>query len=308
MKHAGAKAAGRSARRRKQLPRALGLDWSGGAAARSKIWAAVIDDQTLVELWRPFTALRPQLSASPIGRRSLAPVPRAIADAFAPWLAEQRFDVAGFDFCFALSAGQAARLRLSGGPSAVGALLAARFGDDAEAFRRAAGPEQRRATDALRSAPFAPTNLRMFRQTFWGLRALAGVRDPIAPFSDGPRRIHEVLPRRRATALCGACRYKDHGLRAERERLLSALRQGGPGSRSLLPGLLISAAQEGALLGDDEGDAIDAVLAALEARDALVSGETAPADAMLSGEGWIYSGSPLCRAAARATPGRAAEC
>ena len=68
-----------------------------------------------------------------------------------------------------------------------------------------------------------------------------------------------------------------------------------------------AAAQEPALLGDGQGDAIDAVLAALEARDALLSGETAPADAMLSGEGWIYSGSPPCRAAARATSGRAAE-
>ena len=218
-----------------------------------------------MRLWRPFAR-----AAGPAG----------IAAAFAPWLSAQRFDVAGFDFCFALEAGQAARLGLRGGPAAAGALLAARFGDDVQAFRSAAGPERRRATDSLRGAPFAPTNLRMFRQTFWGLRALSQVRDPIAPWSDGPRRIHEVLPRRRAAALCGPCRYKGVRGRPERERLVAALR----------PGLRIPRADQASMLADAEGDAIDAVLAALEARDARESGERAPPAAVRSGEGWIYGG------------------
>ncbi len=271
--------------------RALGLDWSGGAAARAKVWAAIIEGDALVQLWRPFAAPGSQEREPARGRVLLAA--RAIADAFAPWLAAQRFDVAGFDFCFALAAGQAARLGLSREPAAAGAQLALRFGDDALAFRDAAGPEQRRATDTLRGAPFAPTNLRMFRQTFWGLRALASVRDPIAPWSDGRRRIHEVLPRLRVTALCGTCRYKDSGSRAERERLISALR---------FQGLRIGAAQEAAALDDPEGDAVDAVLAALEARDARRSGETAPAEAVLSGEGWIYTGSLSRDATSRAGP------
>jgi hypothetical protein len=255
-----------------------------------------VDGDALLRLWRPFAALRS---------------PREIALAFAPWLAEQRFDVAGFDFCFALPASQAARLGLPGGPEAaqagastgvsgrrvrsdgdsrsgpsqIGALLAARFGDDALAFRAAAGPEQRRATDVLRRAPFAATNLRMFRQTFWGLRALAGVREPIAPWSDGPRCLFEVLPRRRVTALCGACSYKDRSARAGRERLVAAL------------GLRVSPADGAAMVDDAEGDAIDAVLAALEARDARTRGETAPAEAVRSGEGWIYSGDDALPAA-----------
>lgn len=263
--------------------RALGLDWSGGAAARAKIWAAVVEDEALVELSRPFAALDLVRVHGAAGLAVASPAPRAVADAFAPWLAAQRFDVAGFDFCFALAAGQSARLALPGGPAAAGALLAARFGDDALAFREAAGREQRRKTDALRGAPFAPTNLRMFRQTFWGLRALAAVRDPMAPWSDGPRRVHEVLPRLRATALCGRCRYKDPASRAGRERLLSALR----------PGLRIGAAHEALLLDDGEGDAIDAVLAALEVRDARTSRETAPPEALRTGEGWIYSSAEL---------------
>ena len=357
--------------------RALGLDWSGGAAARTKVWAALVEGDALVQLWRPFAGLdlraRPRalaghaglpagapgpgaprdLGPRDLGPRDLVPrdlvprvardhdrtgpreltphdrpapdprdrpaldphdrpapdphdrpapdphdrpapdphdrpapdphappatAPRAIADAFAPWLAAQRFDVAGFDFCFALEAGQAARLGLPRDPAAAGAALAARFGDDAQAFRDAAGPERRRATDALRGAPFAPTNLRMFRQTFWGLRALSGVPDPIAPWRDGPRRLHEVLPRRRVSQLCGPCRYKDGGTRAERLRLVRAL------------GLRIDAAARAALLDDGEGDAIDAVLAALEARGARLAGEAAPASAIRSGEGWIYSG------------------
>ena len=226
---------------------ALGVDWSGGRAARRKIWAARIDveERVLLGLWRPFGDCRG---------------PEDVAAAVPRWLGQEPFDVAGFDFCFGLASAQLQRLDLPlDGPAALGRALTARF-RDADDFKRAVGRERKRVTDLARRTTFAPTNLRMYRQTYWGLRTLADVDAPIPPWSFGHRPVVEVFPRhvRRALGL-------DLGLR-------------------------IGADDRAAIERDRDGDALDAVLAAVAAGAAHSHGFAgAPSDAASSGEGWIYS-------------------
>ncbi len=260
---------------------ALGLDWSGAQDPGRKIWAAWVElphpnggsspdaqaGATLLELRRPFAGLRS---------------PRAVAEGFGQWLGEQEFDVAGLDFCFGLHASHMAALGLpQTGPAAAGAALLQSFAQP-DAFKAAVGGELRRQTDRRCRAPFAPTNWRMYRQTFWGLAALAGVPGPFPPWDPpGPRSVVEVLPALLARKLCPGVPYKAREP-AGRERLLSEL------ERRL--GLRLSCEQRAQLIADTQGDAIDAVLAALTAGAVLATGfEGAPEDAQQSGEGWIYT-------------------
>jgi hypothetical protein len=252
---------------------ALGLDWSGAQNAGRKIWAARValdnpnGSSAVLELWRPFAGL---------------PSPRAVAEAFGQWLAEQEFDVAGLDFCFGLHASHMAALGLPTiGPAAAGAALLQSFAH-ADEFTAAVGGELRRQTDRQCRAPFAPTNWRMYRQTFWGLAALAHVSDPFPPWDPpGPRSVVEVLPALLARKLCPGVPYKAPGP-AGRERLLTELERRF--------GLRVNAQQRGDMLTDAQGDAIDAVLAALTAGAVLAAGfEGAPEAARQSGEGWIYA-------------------
>ena len=68
----------------------------------------------------------------------------------------------------------------------------------------------------------------------------------------------------------------------ERQQLLQAVKEA---SRLTVP-----AGSEQAVIGDTEGDALDAILAAVAAAGARVSGFGGVADdASESGEGWIYS-------------------
>jgi hypothetical protein len=226
---------------------ALGVDWSGGRAARKKIWAALVelDDGELVRLWQPF---------------SDCAGPAQVADAFPRWLEQEEFDVAGFDFCFGLAADHLERLDLPRvGPGALGAAIARRF-RDADHLKQAVGPEAKRATDVARKTTFAPTNVRMYRQTYWGLRALARVECPVPPWSFGDRPVIEVFPRHVRRALGGTA------------------------------GLKIAATDRAAIERDSDDDVLDAVLAAIAAGAALQNGFAgAPPSAASSGEGWIYS-------------------
>ena len=83
-------------------------------------------------------------------------------------------------------------MRLLNRPSAVGrALISYR---DPELFKAEAGRELARETDYVCRSPFRPTNLRMYRQTFWGLRALARIDNPTPPWSFGEGAVIEILP------------------------------------------------------------------------------------------------------------------
>jgi hypothetical protein len=247
------------------------VDWSGSAHAGRKIWAARVafhrTGARLVRLWQPFLGLDAA----------------GVAGCFSDWLTGQEFDVAGLDFCFGLSSEHRVPGLPAGGPAALGAWVS-RFVRP-EDFKAALGQERKRETDRLMRAPFAPTNLRMFRQTYWGLRALASVRLPIPPWDEPARRaVVEVLPAHVVSVLCRGSRYKGAGTqaRSQRQRLLVVL------ARDCRLG--ISPRDEEIMLDDSEGDALDAVLAAVAAGGAWQSGlNGVPLQAAASSEGWIYS-------------------
>jgi len=143
----------------------------------------------------------------------------------------------------------------------------------ADAFRnwcraRTPGRESKRVTDAETATPFAPSNLRLYRQTFYGIRDILSplVRDGLVC----------VLPmqRRRARGawlieVCPASTLKSEGLyrhykgpgaapAASRRRILRSL---------CARGLLVPPASgiASGIVADRGGDALDSVVAALAA-------------------------------------------
>lgn len=254
--------------------RSLGVDWSGAAQAGTKVWAASIDVAAdgagqLVSVARPFSGA---LGAA------------GVSAGFDSWLQGQQFEVAGLDFCFGLSQDHALSGLPRSDPNALGQWVAKQYPDPLS-FKAALGAEKRRMTDRARRAPFAPTNLRMFRQTYWGLRAVADLKVPILPWGvPGARVVVEVLPAHVAAAVCLGHPYKgrSNAARENRRRLLLEIAR--------VYRLAISAEAEATILADTEGDAMDAVLAAVAAAVARASGFAGvPTDAASSGEGWIYS-------------------
>jgi len=251
---------------------ALGVDWSGAQAARRKIWAAslIVDEDAARVGWisRPFAALT-------AGRGMTIAM---IANEFVPWLERQRFDVAGLDFCFGLPEEAMRRLQLpQSGPAAVGRSLRALFGGNADAFKTAVAPEMPRRTDMDRRSPFCPTNLRMYRQTFWGLCALGPLVRPVPPWRVGDRAVVEVLPVDVGRKLDAPKKLSEQ----DRRRALDAL---------AAVAIDISKSDRDTIIADRQGDALDAVLAAVAASCARATGFAgAPSSASASGEGWIYS-------------------
>ncbi len=256
----------------------MGVDWSGAKNAHRKIWAARVvcqGNSGIVEcLQRPF----PDRLTRPFGKSTIA----SIVDDFGPWLMTQDFDVAGLDFCFGLAAEHMRRLELPlTGPSAVGIALA-RYGSPEE-FKDRAGREIVRETDRERRSPFRPTNLRMYRQTYWGLRALAKVTCCIPPWSAQLRKstrraVVEVLPSDVARKIGVPAKVTGD----DRRRAVTALERHG---------ITIAPRHQNVIISDRQGDALDAVFAAIAAASARASGfrSTGGVQAAASGEGWIYS-------------------
>jgi len=270
----------------------VGVDWSGARDAWSKIWGATLTfdadaKPTLVALVRPLAAD--------------ATDPTKLVD----WVHAQSFDVAGFDFCFGVATEQLARLDRAIGsrfssapevrPNEIGALLTSRSkAMDADAFRSASAPEGHRVTDERMQSPFRPTNLRMYRQTYWGLRLLGSLQSERYAFvpwdvpSPGKPVVVEVLPRNVVRWLVpDAASYKAENV-VDRPACLSTrmeiLRDVKEATR-----LRFDEKQSRAIADDHEGDALDAVLAALAAAHALASGFPRPDDlAAARREGWIY--------------------
>jgi hypothetical protein len=238
---------------------ALGVDWSGGTQAGRKIWAAWLRfapvSVELVQLDRPFLE---------------RPARGDVIRAFQPWLMRQAVQVAGLDFCLSLPRPQLERLGLLAaaehGPAALGRAIAQRFSGP-DAFRLAAGAEAKRDTDRASRAPFAATNLRMYRQTYAGLAALGGVEAAFPPWNlpaPGQLAAVEVLPAQVARLLVARTPYKGAGTSPTRVAMLARLADAC--------GLRASEADTRAIAADDEGDALDAVLAALAAASARAQG------------------------------------
>ena len=241
----------------------LGLDFSGARDAGRKIWLAEASASANgpIMIARCFPAA--ELSGTP-QREQVMPALRA-------YLAAQRGAVIGCDFPFSLHVTQI------DAPDWL--TFVRRFSNrfpNEDAFRSAtrAMPEPKRRCDLEGAVPFAPTNLRLYRQTYYGIRdllaplALSGAARivPLQPPDHNLPCMIEVCPASylKSAGLYGSYKGKGAAARGARECILDAL----DGQK-----LVLEQDLRARLIADVEGDALDSVIAALIAARALRRGE-----------------------------------
>lgn len=133
------------------------------------------------------------------------------------------------------------------------------------------GAELRRATDRETHTPFAPYNLRIYRQTFFGIRDLlaplvareAACVLPMQPAHPGKPWILEICPASllKKEGLYFPYKGGAHTRRAARARIVEHFEQRGA--------LILAPEVRRMLLADGNGDALDSVLAAIATARAL---------------------------------------
>ena len=261
-----------------QIQAIYGVDFSGAVNAGAHIWIAQIEQDG--ERFQ----VREIVCAASLAGSSAA---RAEAhSALRTFIAQQRSALFGLDFPFSLHRSQVAAQTWEAFVLDFGR----RF-PDADAFYRqqgGKGREQRRTTDLETHTPFAPTNLRMVRQTYYG------IRDVLAPLvRDGAAVVFPMQALRADTAtlieICPAVTLARLGLRlpgykgpgaaarSQRERLVAGLKA---------TSIFLAPEQEALVLDNAGGDALDSIIAALGTAFALRSGATTRAyddDARIEG-------------------------
>jgi hypothetical protein len=170
----------------------------------------------------------------------------------------------------------------------------ARFATSAE-FRSAAvaagnGRELKRRTDIETRVPFAPANMRMYRQVHYGIGAIlsplisadAARAIPMQAPAEGKPILAEICPASLLKSLDLYPSYKGttSGHRDARRRILAGLV-----ARRLVAGP--SKSLEDKLIGDRGGDALDAVLAAIAAARTTRL-DPRPRDDLEAVEGRVY--------------------
>lgn len=266
--------------------RILGVDFSGASDAGRKIWIAEGERGRGNRL--KLVDLR-SASALPGGGTD----PRTAIAALAAHIVCEPDTIAGCDFPFTLP------LQVIDRPSWVAfvADFAQRF-PDPDSFRRwalqrAEGRELRRAADRDAKTPFNSYNLRIYRQTWWGIAHLlapmiAGKRAIVRPFQPLP-----AAPLPVVVEACPACSLKWIGFypaykgragahRLQREAVLRKMVDSGllePPPRLL----------QNLMLENAGGDALDAVIAAIATAHATIEIEP---DQEQSIEGIIYAALP----------------
>lgn len=244
------------------LGRFFGVDFSGAVDAGRRIWIA--------ELAAEPDALR-VLSCHPASELPAAPRNRDAAHAaLVEHLAGLGDAVCGLDFPFSLPT------QLLGAESWTdfATRFAARF-PDALAFRHecvrlADGRELRRDTDRMAKVPWCAYNLRLYRQTWYGIRdvlaplvaADAARVCPMQPPAPGKPVLLEICP---ASALKRLGLYRRHaGYK---------IAAGAPRRAALLDAvaahwrLAVPAAIRARIITNSGGDALDSVVAAAVAAD-----------------------------------------
>ncbi len=245
------------------IERTYGVDFSGAMKAGTKIWIAsgvIGADGLRIEDCRPaYSMFEVRRDRS----QSLA--------ALREFIAAQGPCVFGMDFPFGLP------LSLVEGDSWRDLVLtfADRYRDHDEfrdSCRRAAvGGERKRLTDRENRAPFSPYNLRLFRQTYYGIRDVLAplVRAesvsvlPMMPAVSGKPWLLEVCPASTLRLKGIDFRYKGRGegRREARQSILEVLQRTVP--------VLISAELRSVIVNDREGDALDSIVAAIAASRSL---------------------------------------
>jgi hypothetical protein len=237
----------------------IGVDFSGAALAGEKIWIATgrADGGVLrIESLQRASELP-----------GSAPEREAALAALREYLQSFKSAACGLDFPFSLS-----RESITPEYSAWRDwLYSLSEYSDADAFRESFS-DLRRQTDIQSKTPLSPLNLRLYRQTFHGLRdvllplAKSGAR--VLPFDEAEENglwLLEICPASflKKQKLYLSYKGKSDLQRQNREMILDALK-----SRFALS---VDEEQSTRALEDTEGDALDALLAALSTFRALQS-------------------------------------
>lgn len=238
-----------------RFSRYLGVDFSGARNAGNGIWVAEgsdVEGRLVIDRLRRAR----DLSGGAVDRPSALCALRA-------HLAVQDSALVGLDFPFSLPS------ELIDAPDwpAFAKGFAARY-TDPEAFRedcrrRTGGREIKRRTDRETKTPFCAYNLRLYRQTYWGVASI------LAPLAEDPRiTIATILDRpnanRTLAETCPASSLKRLGLYRPYKGRSEALRDW---RRAILMRLREEGVDCGDVLGeiaiaDTGGDALDAIIAA----------------------------------------------
>ena len=240
--------------------RVLGVDFSGARDAGNKIWiaeAVVTGNGIEIESCRRAR----DLPGGAVDRESAL---RALVD----YLAGKTDALAGLDFPFSLPV---TMISESSWEEFVSAF--ARRYQTPEYFRddcaeRGDGHELKRRTDVEARVPFSAYNLRLYRQTYWGIRDV--LRPLIA--DDAVRVIPMQTPRASAPVIAEICPASI----LKREGLYSSYKGRGPRFRAARESIVDQLIERQTLrrpgepilvkiLEDTGGDALDAVIGAIGA-------------------------------------------
>jgi hypothetical protein len=259
-----------------------GVDFSGAANAGKHIWiakATLHDQQLTIEACLPASAL-------PNGGNDR---PQAIA-ALGTLIANSSYALLGLDFPFSLH-----HTQLHAKTWTDFALSFAQRYPTVDAFRAACGGrgnELRRQTDIDTGTPFAAGNLRMYRQTYYGIcdllaplvQSQSAVVFPMQPLDGDKPVVIEVCPavtlRRLQARLPN---YKEPGSdsRTTREHILAVIE-----AQSVT---FSSPALRTAVLKNPRGDALDSVIAVYATastwRKSLLQAKPTPLELL---EGKVY--------------------
>lgn len=261
--------------------RVYGVDFSGAKVAGRKIWIAggIVDGDTL-----RFDVCQRAATLPGAGRQLERALP-ALRD----FVVQQRPCIVGLDFPFGLPRDLVKHARWEE--------CALAFGDDhseADSFKsacwQAAGSKElRRETDVDAETPFSPYNLRIYRQTYHGIRDVLAplVRSgmarvlPMQPPAPGAVWLLEICPASTLKQMRLYQTYKDANLAAVRDEILMGLGQ----HMSLVVPESICAE----VVDDKNGDALDSVIAAVATFRALQDGiDSASEGVPTQVEGFVY--------------------
>lgn len=231
------------------MPTIIGVDFSGAALAGRKIWVSRASLENDVLHFHELTRGADLPGAS----EERAQVLLALIN----WITTFEAPVCGFDFPFALQAasiGDDWRTWLKNEVAPV---------EEADHFREKF-PDARRQCDIDAKTPFSPLNKRLYRQTFYGLRDVIRPlleRGAIALPFDEPRPgatwLLEICPASllKKEKLYVSYKGRSEAQRTNRETIWDEMTGRTP--------FEASAEAKQVMLDDFEGDALDAILAAV---------------------------------------------
>ncbi len=253
----------------------LGVDFSGAALAGDKIWIARAHYRNEHLVFDELLPARDLPASTPQRDVAVAALVKYLQSFDAP--------ICGFDFPFSLKSDEIDRANWRDWALS----LPARFAG-ADGFR-AAYVGAKRATDIQAKTPFAPLNLRLYRQTYYGiahvLAPLLRIGALALPFdkpSIDAAWLLEICPASllKREKLYVSYKGKSDAQRENRERILVECQ-----TRFRLE---VSDAMQQIAFADTEGDALDAILSAVCVANALAKDDFAPRDAMEQREGRVY--------------------